>query len=135
MSNFELILEPDPVEVVVVEGDDVEVLPVTGDTEVVVADFAPEPVIEIELGVVGPEGPGFIWRGAYDGGTAYTENDVVSFSGRTYVNILASQGDAPSGTTASNTWWDLFVDKGSQGDEGPQGEAGPLAYGWLTGGL
>lgn len=69
------------------------------------------------------------WRGDWsDASVAYVEGDVVAYQGRTYICILdhtSSGSNAPSGTTADNTWWELFADKGDQGDTGPQGPEGP----------
>lgn len=54
-------------------------------------------------------GKGFTWRGAYNSGTAYVPNDVVSSSGSSYINILASTGNAPTNAT----YWSLVASAGS----------------------
>ena len=41
----------------------------------------------------------FNWKGAYNAGTAYAVDDVVSHSGSSYVCILASTGNVPTNTT------------------------------------
>jgi hypothetical protein len=59
------------------------------------------------------------WRGAWSGSSVvYALRDLVFYNGRTYVCVLAhtsTGGTAPSGTTASNTWWQLFADSGASG--------------------
>ncbi|RWP18873.1 MAG: hypothetical protein EOR00_09560 [Mesorhizobium sp.] len=73
-------------------------------------------------GSTGPAGtPGMIWRGAYAGPTAYTPKDVVSYSGSSYINILASTGQLPTNTT----YWSPVATKGSTGATGSQGPVGP----------
>lgn len=78
-------------------------------------------------------GPGFgytrnEWRGAWsDASVAYVLNDLVSYQGRTYICILAhtsSGSNNPSGTTANNTWWELFTDRGEDGADGSDGAPG-----------
>jgi hypothetical protein len=59
---------------------------------------------------------GLTYRGSYAVGTDYLPDDVVTFSERTYINTLATIGNAPSGTNAGNTWWDLLAGKGDPGD-------------------
>ena len=44
----------------------------------------------------------FNWKGAYNAGTAYAVDDVVSHSGSSYVCILASTGNVPTNTTYWN---------------------------------
>jgi hypothetical protein len=65
------------------------------------------------------------WLGAWSSASVgYDVNDLVTYQGRTYICILAHTSEvakAPSGTSADNTWWALFADKG---DEGPQGLPG-----------
>jgi len=56
----------------------------------------------------------FNWRGAYANGTAYVANDVVSFGGASYINILASTGVAVSNT--SN--WNVMSTAGTDGTDG-----------------
>jgi hypothetical protein len=55
----------------------------------------------------------FNWRGAYANGTAYVANDVVSFGGASYINILASTGIAVSNT--SN--WSVMSTAGTDGTD------------------
>lgn len=44
---------------------------------------------------------------AYNSGTTYTATQLVTFSGNVYYSIGTTVGNAPSGTTANNTWWDF----------------------------
>ena len=44
----------------------------------------------------------FNWKGAYAGGTAYVVDDVVSYSGSSYICKLASTGNLPT----NGTYWD-----------------------------
>jgi hypothetical protein len=72
-------------------------------------------------GATGPTGPGFAWKGAYNAGTAYVVNDVVSYTdGSTYVCILAGTGHAPTNAT----YWTLFTSVGATGATGGAGSAG-----------
>ena len=41
----------------------------------------------------------FNWKGAYNNGTTYAVDDVVSSGGSSYVCILASTGNAVTNTT------------------------------------
>lgn len=84
--------------------------------------------------VEGPQGPGGedmtsavevgVWRGAWNAGTAYHKNDLIQYSGSSYVCV--------SGHTASNAnkpgsgagKWSLFAAKGGSGSVGPRGEKG-----------
>jgi len=47
------------------------------------------------------------WAGIYSAGTAYSNNQVVSYSGYYYTrnSTTGGAGNAPSGTTSSNTYW------------------------------
>lgn len=60
------------------------------------------------------------WRGAYNAGTAYNVQDVVSYNGSSYICKVASTGNAPSDTTK----WDLMA----QGVEGIATNSGDLLY-------
>ena len=59
---------------------------------------------------------GMTFRGPYQAGTDYIVTDVVTFQGRTYICVLDTIGNAPSGTNASNTQWDILAAKGDAGD-------------------
>jgi len=58
---------------------------------------------------------GITYRGTYESGTAYLIDDVVIFEERTYICVGATTGNAPSGSNAGNTWWDLLAGKGDTG--------------------
>ena len=51
----------------------------------------------------------FNWKGAYNAGTAYAVDDVVSHSGGSYVCILASTGNVPTNTT----YWNVMAQGGT----------------------
>ena len=69
----------------------------------------------------GPQGDeGMNWQGAYDGGTAYVIDDVVSYNGTSYICTASSTGNLPTDTD----YWDVVSSKGDQGDQGIQGEQG-----------
>ena len=41
----------------------------------------------------------------YNSGTSYVVNNGVLYNGYSYICAVATTGNAPTGTTASNTWW------------------------------
>ena len=51
----------------------------------------------------------FVWKGAYNNGTAYTPDDVVSSGGSSYICIAASTGNAVS----NGTYWNLLAQGGT----------------------
>ena len=75
-------------------------------------------------GVAGPTGPqgvkgdtgdtgadGLFWESAYNALTAYTVDDAVSYNGSSYICKLASTGNLPTNTT----YWDILASKGDAG--------------------
>ena len=56
----------------------------------------------------------FNWQGAYAGGTAYAVDDVVSYSGSSYVCTAASTGNLPTDTN----FWDQMSSAGTNGTNG-----------------
>ena len=54
------------------------------------------------------------WKGAYNAGTAYTIDDVVSYNGSSYVAKTATTGNLP--TVTAN--WDLMSQAGTNGTNG-----------------
>jgi hypothetical protein len=54
------------------------------------------------------------WEGAYNGATAYTVNDGVSYNGSSYVCILDSTGNLPTDAT----YWQVFAAAGADGADG-----------------
>jgi len=55
----------------------------------------------------------FTWKGAYNAGTAYAVDDVVSHSGGSYICILASTGNVPTNTT----YWNVMSQAGTDGTD------------------
>ena len=53
------------------------------------------------------------WKGAYAGGTAYVVDDVVSYSGSSYICKLASTGNLPT----NGTYWDQMSSAGTNGTD------------------
>ena len=53
------------------------------------------------------------WKGAYNAGTAYIVDDVVSYNGSSYVCIQASTGNLPTVTT----YWNQMSAKGTDGTD------------------
>jgi len=53
----------------------------------------------------------FNWKGTYAGGTAYVVDDVVSYSGSSYICKLASTGNLPT----NGTYWDVMSQAGTDG--------------------
>jgi len=60
----------------------------------------------------------FNWKGAYNNGTTYAVDDVVSSGGNSYVCIQASTGNAVGNATA---YWNLMSTKGTNGTDGSNG--------------
>jgi hypothetical protein len=63
----------------------------------------------------------FNWKGAYNNGTSYAVDDVVSSGGNSYVCIQASQGNAVGDATA---YWNIMSAKGTNGSNGSNGSNG-----------
>jgi hypothetical protein len=57
----------------------------------------------------------FNWKGAYNSGTAYAVDDVVSSGGNSYVCIQASTGNAVGNATA---YWNIMSSAGTNGTDG-----------------
>lgn len=51
------------------------------------------------------------WKGEYVAATAYPKGSLVNYSGRVYIAVQATTGNLPTNTT----FWNLFVDKGTDG--------------------
>ena len=58
----------------------------------------------INLGRIKP-----VFQGAYNAGTAYVVDDIVTFDGQSFICILASTGNA----TSNATYWTLIAKKGA----------------------
>ena len=63
--------------------------------------------------------PGLVWRGAWDGGTAYAVRDVVESAGSSYVAVADSIGDGPPSAA-----WNLLAARGAAGVTGAPGQIG-----------
>lgn len=50
-------------------------------------------------------GSGFVWRGAYNGSTAYLTNDAVSYNGTSYIALGATTGNLPTNLS----FWNVIV--------------------------
>ena len=65
---------------------------------------------------------GFLWKGAWDSGTAYAAGDAVSFNGSSYVSLTNSNtGNPPDASPAE---WALIAQRGDTGATGPTGATG-----------
>jgi len=81
-------------------------------------------------GVAGADGiSGLEYKGAYNAGTAYVTNDLVTYAGSGYVNIVGCTGVDPSHTAN----WGLLVLEGAPGPQGIQGLIGPAGAQGPTG--
>ncbi len=82
-------------------------------------------------GAAGPQGPagtngtGFNFRNAFDPTATYAINDVVTYSGSTY---LASVANGPNTLTpdANTSAWVVLAQQGAIGSTGPQGLTGAM---------
>jgi hypothetical protein len=68
--------------------------------------------VQGEQGIQGIQGEeGLVWKGAYNGTTAYIVDDAVSYSGSSYICILGTTGNDPINTT----YWSPLAIKGADG--------------------
>jgi len=67
---------------------------------------------------------GLVWRGAYNGSTAYADGDAVSYSGSSYICIVPTTGNLPT----NGTYWNLLVEVGAAGEQGIPGLVWRGAY-------
>jgi hypothetical protein len=58
------------------------------------------------VGAPGPAGSSFVWRGEWESGDAYEQDDVVSFGGSLYI-ALADNSDVEPGTDPDT--WDFML--------------------------
>ena len=63
----------------------------------------------------------FNWKGAYNNGTTYAVDDVVSSGGNSYVCIQAHSNQAVGNATA---YWNIMSAKGTNGTDGSDGTDG-----------
>ena len=73
-------------------------------------------------GPQGPQGPPVSFGGAWDGGTAYSTGEAVSFNGSSYISLVDSNAGNQPGTSPAQ--WALLVQQGGTGVMGPQGLQG-----------
>jgi hypothetical protein len=70
-------------------------------------------------GVAGAPGPTMVWRGAYNGATAYNAYDAVAYQGSSYMATAATTGSTPPAAP-----WQLIAQAGATGATGATGPAG-----------
>jgi hypothetical protein len=84
-------------------------------------------------GATGPNSTGatgaeYIWEGQWVTGSSYQDNDTVYNDGNGYVCILShtsTGGSEPGVGILTNTYWDIFVERGPTGPMGVTGPIGP----------
>ena len=64
-------------------------------------------------GANGADGISFIWRSAWDSGTAYSANDVVYYNGSSYIATSANENTPPT----NGDYWALLAAKGTASDQ------------------
>lgn len=73
------------------------------------------------LGPAGANGTGFRWRGNYNPATAYAVDDVVAYTGSSFIAVLPTTGVTPDDASPN---WDLIAIAGPPGPQGPAGANG-----------
>src|SRR3974390_820162 len=86
-------------------------------------------------GTAGTNGVSFNFRSAFSNAATYAVNDVVTYSGSTYIAIAANQG--PNNTTPdqNSAAWSLMAQQGAAGVQGQNGAAGPQGQTGQTGAI
>ena len=69
---------------------------------------------------------GITFRGTYIKGTSYATNDVVTFSGSSYIALAGNANVDPTGNTASASDWAVLAAAGTAGATGLAGPQGPI---------
>lgn len=64
---------------------------------------------------------GFTPRGAWSNSTSYVVNDMVTYTGSSYISILAGTNQNPA---TANTYWTVLAQAGSNGTNGANGTSG-----------
>jgi hypothetical protein len=64
----------------------------------------------------GLDGISFVWKGAYSDATTYAANEVVSYSGSTYISLQGSNLNKVPGVDTD--YWSLMAQKGTDGTNG-----------------
>jgi hypothetical protein len=75
-------------------------------------------------GPTGGDGVSFNFRSAFDSSAAYAVNDVVTYSGSTYIAIAGNQGPSNPTPDVNSAAWSVMAQQGGTGPAGPQGPAG-----------
>ena len=79
-------------------------------------------------GPAGPQGPPVTFRGGWLTGTSYLIGDTVSYSGSSYIALVANSGREPD---VSPIYWGVLAQSGAAGPAGSQGATGiqgPTGY-------
>lgn len=89
--------------------------------------------IQGDRGDTGPQGPPGQsvpnYRGVWDGNYTYYPNDVVEYSGSSYVNVNQVSSGSSTPPAGNPFYWQLLARAGydgQQGGQGPQGDVGPM---------
>jgi len=64
---------------------------------------------------------GFTPKGAWSNSTSYVVNDMVTYSGSSYISILAGSNQNPA---TANTYWTVLAQAGTNGTNGANGVSG-----------
>lgn len=75
-----------------------------------------------EQGPAGTDGTSFTWRGEWNSATSYDENDIVEYSGSSYVAVSANTNKTPG----TDPEWELMAERGADG-EGSGDVSGPAS--------
>jgi hypothetical protein len=75
-------------------------------------------------GATGSPGAGIDWKGPWNSGTAYIENDGVGYNGSAYIANAANTNKTPG----VDPEWDLWVAKGDTGATGPSTPLNPAVF-------
>lgn len=73
-------------------------------------------------GLPGTPGIGVDWVGAWDNSVVYAQYDAVGYQGSSYIS---RQDNNTNNLPTDTAWWDLWVERGEAGLQGPQGIEGP----------
>ena len=76
-------------------------------------------------GAAGSNGTGFAFRNTFDPSATYAVNDVVSYSGTSYVAITTSAGPNNPTPDNNNEAWSVMAQQGAAGTPGAAGATGP----------
>jgi hypothetical protein len=112
MSTFETIIVVDEEELQIIIEDSDEVTINIEDPEAVIMNIT-------DAGPKGDAGPsGLAWKGAWDSGTNYVQNDGVHHDLKAWIATAPSNNQPPSLNPPGSAFWDLFADSGPQGPAG-----------------